>query len=38
MEKTDYIFGMRTIIEAINSGKEIEKILIKKGLQGDLYH
>jgi 23S rRNA (guanosine2251-2'-O)-methyltransferase len=38
MEKTDYIFGMRTIIEAINSGKEIEKILIKKGLQGELYH
>jgi 23S rRNA (guanosine2251-2'-O)-methyltransferase len=37
MEKTDYIFGMRTIIEAINSGKEIEKILIKKGLQGELY-
>jgi 23S rRNA (guanosine2251-2'-O)-methyltransferase len=35
---TDYIFGIRTIIEAINSGKEIEKILIKKGLQGELYH
>ncbi len=38
MEKKDFIFGLRTIIEAINSGKEIEKILIKKGLQGDLYH
>ena len=30
MEKTDYIFGMHTIIEAILSGKEIEKILVKK--------
>lgn len=38
MEKTEYIFGMRTIIEAINSGKEIDKILIKKGLQGELYY
>ncbi|MEI6140008.1 MAG: 23S rRNA (guanosine(2251)-2'-O)-methyltransferase RlmB [Mariniphaga sp.] len=37
MEKSDYIFGMHTIIEAILSGKEIEKILIKKGLQGELY-
>lgn len=38
MEKTDYIFGMHTIIEAILSGKEIEKILVKKGLNGELYH
>ena len=37
MEKTDYIFGMHTIIEAILSGKEIEKILVKKGLNGELY-
>ncbi len=34
MEKTDYIFGMRTIIEAINSGKEIEKDFDKKGIAG----
>ncbi len=33
----DIIFGIRTIIEAINSGKEIEKVLIKKGLDGDLF-
>ncbi len=33
----DLIFGIRTIIEAIHSGKEIEKVLIKKGLSGDLF-
>jgi len=33
----DLIFGIRTVIEAINSGKEIEKVLIKKGLGGDLF-
>ncbi len=33
----DLIFGMHSIIEAINSGKEIEKVLIKKGLSGDLF-
>jgi 23S rRNA (guanosine2251-2'-O)-methyltransferase len=38
MEKTDFIFGIHTVIEAINSGKEIERVLIKKGLQGELYH
>ncbi len=33
----DLIFGIRTIIEAIHSGKEIDKVLIKKGLSGDLF-
>ncbi len=37
MKKTDFIFGMHAVIEAIHSDKEIEKILIKKGLQGELY-
>lgn len=31
----DMIFGIRAVIEAINSGKEIDKVLLKKG-QGDL--
>ncbi len=35
-KKTDYIFGSRPIIEAIESGKEIEKILIQKGLRNEL--
>jgi len=37
MENSDFIFGIRSIIEAIRSGKEIEKILVKKGLQGELF-
>jgi 23S rRNA (guanosine2251-2'-O)-methyltransferase len=37
MNDVDYIFGIRSIIEAIRSGKEIEKILVKKGLSGELF-
>lgn len=36
MESTDYIYGLRAVIEAIEAGKDIDKILIKKDLQGDL--
>lgn len=36
MEKSDYIFGIRAVMEAIEAGKEIDKILIKKELNGDL--
>ncbi|MEF9923462.1 MAG: 23S rRNA (guanosine(2251)-2'-O)-methyltransferase RlmB [Muribaculaceae bacterium] len=36
MEKSDYIFGIRAVIEAIEAGKEIDKILIKKDISGDL--
>lgn len=36
MDKNQYIFGIRAIIEAIEAGKEIDKILIKKDLQGEL--
>ncbi len=35
--KSDFLFGIRSVIEAIHSGKEIEKVLVKKGLQGELY-
>lgn len=35
MEK-DYIFGIRAVIEAIEAGKEIDKVLVKKDLGGDL--
>ncbi|TRZ44242.1 23S rRNA (guanosine(2251)-2'-O)-methyltransferase RlmB [Robertkochia solimangrovi] len=35
--KNDYqIFGIRTVIEAIQSGKTLDKIFIQKGLKGDL--
>lgn len=35
-EKNEMIFGIRAVIEAIDAGKEIEKILIKRDLGGDL--
>ena len=37
MNKEDYIFGTRAVIEAISTGRSIEKILIKKGLNNELY-
>lgn len=36
MQPTDYIFGLRAIIEAIQTGKEIDKIFLKKDLSGPL--
>lgn len=38
MDDVNLIFGTRSVIEAINAGKEIEKILLQKGLSNDLYH
>jgi len=34
----DFIFGIRPVIEAINSGKNIDKLMIRKGLRGELYY
>ncbi|RZS99939.1 23S rRNA (guanosine(2251)-2'-O)-methyltransferase RlmB [Aquimarina brevivitae] len=36
MKKETEIFGIRSVIEAIKSGKEIDKIFIQKDLQGSL--
>lgn len=36
MEENKYIFGIRAVIEAIEAGKEIDKILVKKDLASDL--
>ncbi len=36
MDKTDYIFGIHSVIEAIDSGRTIDKIFIKKDLNGEL--
>ena len=33
----DYIFGIRPVIEAIKANKEIDKILLQKGLIGETY-
>ena len=31
------IFGIRAIIEAINSGETIDKVFLQKGLKGELF-
>ena len=36
MEDQTRVFGLRAIIEAINTGQEIEKVYLQKGLQGHL--
>ena len=36
IEKSEMIFGVRAVIEAIQAGKEIDKILIKRDIQSDL--
>lgn len=36
MQDTDYIFGIRAVIEAIREGRPIDKLFIKKDLHGDL--
>lgn len=36
MEKSDYIFGIRAILEAIEAGKSIDKVLIRRDIGGDL--
>jgi len=37
MEKTTQIYGIRAIIEAINSNESIDKVFIQKGLKGGLF-
>ncbi len=36
-EEKNYIFGIRSIIEAVNAGKTIDKLFIQKGLHNDLF-
>ncbi|MEO9257027.1 MAG: RNA methyltransferase substrate-binding domain-containing protein, partial [Crocinitomicaceae bacterium] len=36
-ENIDFIFGLRAVIEAIRAGKEINKIMIQKGMDKDLF-
>src|SRR3712207_3677711 len=35
-EEPQMIFGVRAVIEAVQAGKEIDKILVKKDIQSDL--
>jgi len=37
-KESDCIFGLHAVIEAIRAGKQIDRLLIKQGLQGSLYH
>jgi 23S rRNA (guanosine2251-2'-O)-methyltransferase len=37
-KESECIFGLRAVIEAIKAGKQIDRLLIKQGLQGALYH
>ena len=36
VDKSEMIFGVRAVIEAIQAGKDIDKILVKKDIQSDL--
>lgn len=36
-EKENYIFGTRPVIEALKSGRDLEKILIQRGLRSESY-
>ncbi len=36
MNKDEYIFGTRAVIEAVKNNRPIEKVLVKKGLNNDL--
>ena len=38
IRESDCIFGLRPVIEAIKAGKQIDRLLVKQGLQGPLYH
>jgi 23S rRNA (guanosine2251-2'-O)-methyltransferase len=37
-ENKDFLFGIRAIIEAIKSGKNIDKLMIRSGLKGELIY
>lgn len=36
--RKDIIYGLRPVIEAVESGREIERVFIKAGLKGELSH
>lgn len=36
MQSNDYIFGIRAVMEAIEAGKEIDRVLMSKDISGDL--
>ena len=36
MTDNNIIFGLRAVIEAIEAGRDIDKIIVKKDMQGEL--
>lgn len=38
LKEKDCIFGIRPVIEAIKAGRQIDRLLVRQGLQGALYH
>ena len=36
METNEYIFGLHSVIEAIEAGRDIDKILVKKDLHSEM--
>jgi len=37
MNKEEYIYGTRAVIEAIKEGRSVDKVLVKKGLSNELF-
>jgi len=37
MKEKEMIFGIRAVIEAVEAGKEIDKVIVKRELSGDLF-
>jgi len=35
-KEKDFIYGIRAVIEAVDAGKTINKLMVQVGLQGDL--
>lgn len=36
--RKDIIYGLRPVLEAVEAGKEVEKVFFKNGLKGDLFY
>ena len=36
-ENPNFIFGIRPVIEALKSDKEVDKVLVQKGISGEIF-
>ena len=37
MKEKEMIFGLRAVIEAVQAGKDVDRVLVKRELQGELF-